>query len=112
MDILQTLSLARTALDDPGALDDEWREPSTPYSIAPRDYAVERIDEVMQALDFELRLPDALFTLAVLVNEAGEALEAREDSRGGTMTDLGDELYRASRIIDQVRVSIAIRELP
>jgi len=50
---LDSLSHARTALDDPGALDGEWRRPSTPESEAPSAYAIDKIDDAMRLLDPE-----------------------------------------------------------
>lgn len=48
--VLQNLSLARTALDDPASLPETYI-PATP--ALQRDYAVEKIDETIGALLFE-----------------------------------------------------------
>jgi hypothetical protein len=60
-DVLQALSLARTALDDPGALTEQelarvvthFTAPRSPWSHGLSVYAIDRIDETIGALYYE-----------------------------------------------------------
>ena len=104
MDILQTLSLARTALDDPDGLGREYnrlmRESGSDDPFV--EYAIDKIDEVMHALDVELHPALALTTMGKLIEKIGNQLEAEEDGGTGVNVDLADMLYATLPSIDRV----------
>lgn len=92
---LTSLSEARTALSDPGALDGEWREPSTPASKAPVNYAIDKIDDAMRllganeeegAIEYDLQVSiDGVFggqrpfdAVEETIEAVGEALELKK----------------------------------
>ena len=104
MDILQTLSLARTALDDPGAFE-VWEDMDNVRFANATDqmaFAIDMIDQVMYALDVELHPALALTTMGKLIAEIGNQLEAEEDGGTGVNVDLADMLYATLNSIDRV----------
>ena len=109
MDILQTLSLARTALDDPAGIPPGAilaaagrRETRRITSSGQTQYAIDRIDRAMHALDVELHPALALTTMGKLIEEIGNQLEAEEDGGTGVNVVLADALYTALDSIDRV----------
>ena len=72
-DILRTLSLARTALDDPAGLPEDVGDLAN-MPAAREAYAIERLDEVMHALDVEDHPALALSTMGKLIAEINEKL--------------------------------------
>jgi hypothetical protein len=72
-DVLQALSLARTALDDPGAVPEQELTP-----ITARTYAIDRIDESIGALYYEPE-NDARGEAAWVLTHLGRLLSAVAD---------------------------------
>lgn len=117
-DPLQALSLARTALDDPGGLPegelDEWeRNEEVELDVygsiqthgASTNYAIDRIDEVMGALSFEAGAGNddaaqarwVLTHLGRLIAEVADELD-----RSGVRHDLMAALDRVDETIDEL----------
>lgn len=115
-DVRQLLSLARTALDDPGGLPEEAL---TAYeegieseldiygsiqgpSVNDR-YAIDRLDDAMRLLDVELRPKTALVTTGKLIAEIADDLE---DSPAPEAQELAailhDALDRVDAVIEQL----------
>ena len=65
-------------------------------------HAIDKIDEVMHALDVELHPALALTTMGKLIEEIGNQLEAEEDGGTGVNVVLADALYTALDSIDRV----------
>jgi hypothetical protein len=113
-DVLLNLSLARTALDDPGSLDEEqykaaWDlretpaiEHGEPRPVTERRtghlaiYALHQIDAAMHGLDVELHPKLALETTGKLIAEIADSFE------DGPAAELGQILHDALDRIDSV----------
>ena len=104
MDVLKTLSLARTALDDPGGLPDyegELREGAL------RLYAIHRIDEAIHALDVELHPALALTTVGKLIAEIADDLDDHGVGGDGEPFDTRDIAEELSLALDALDRAIA-----
>lgn len=101
-DVRTLLSLARTALTDPGSL------PVRPIAKALLDwdaYAVEKLDEAMATLDVEDEPARALGTLGRLVADVADAFDDYGVGGDGVEFDtrhLAAELHSALNAIDGV----------
>lgn len=104
IDALDSLSYARTALDDPGALDGEWREPSTPATQAPNRYAIDKIDDAMRLLSPEK------FSLMVAHN--GSFVSRHFDPEEEAIDVIGEAIERKRIFPDDVITIVVGRVNP
>lgn len=106
-DVRTLLSLARTALADPAGLPGETR---LQHFLDWDSYAIERIDEVLAALDVEDAPAVALRTLGRLIADVADSLDdygVGGDGEPFDTRELAAELRRALDIVDGVIAALS-----